>query len=106
MYPLQVKEREQTIRNLNTKVNNLQAEISELKRQGNNHQGGGGYVRGPGRSRGRGAGRGAVAAVEFVATTPKKARFEDPDYVKDRISVCREYTTPAGCERPQGSCTK
>ena len=106
MYPLQVKEREQTIRNLNTKVNNLQAKIAELKRHGNNHQGGGGYARGPGRSRGRGAGRGAVAAVEYEAPAAKKGRYEDPDYVKDRLPVCREWNTAAGCVRPQGSCTK
>ena len=103
MYPFQVKERHQTIRNLNSKVSGLQAEIAELKRQNNSH-GGGGYAKGPGR--GRGAGRGAAAAVDYEAPAAKKAKFEDPDYVKDRLTVCKEWNSAAGCVRPQGSCTK
>ena len=78
----------------NFNLNALQSELFELKRQSNNHQGGGGH--GSGSGRGRGAGRGAVAAVEVAVPTPKRARIEDPDYVRDKISVCRVYNTPGG----------
>ena len=86
-----MKEREQTIRNLNTRVSTLQAEVAELKRRGNMYQGGGGHGRGAGR--GRRAGRVAVATAEVPARflPPKRARIvEDPDYVQDRLGVCRE----------------
>ena len=102
-----MKEREQTIRNLNEKVDGLHAEIAQLRRQNNTNGGGGGYTRVPGRGcGGRGAGRGAVAAVEFTPPAAKKVKFEDPDYVKDRLSVCLQWNSTKGCERPQGTCIK
>ena len=87
------------IRNLNTKVNGLQAEIAELRRQNNSHRVGG-YAKVPGRGRGRGAGRGTAAAVDYEPLAAKKVKFEDPDFVKDRLTVCKE------CTRPQGTCIK
>ena len=100
-----MKEREQTINNLNARVDALQAEISQLRRQG----GGGGYTRVPDRNRGaRGAGRGGAAAIITppVAKKVKLGAPEDPDFVRDRFSVCQQWNMAGGCKRAQGTCIK
>ena len=102
-----MKGREQTITNLNERVDTLQAELSNLKRHGG-ASGSSGYARDQGRNRsGRGAGRGAAAAVVITPPAAKKAKlYEDPDFVQDRSSVCQQWNMAGGCKRAQGACIK
>ena len=101
-----MKERDQTIANLNDKVKALQDENSNLRRHG--ASGSGGYVRDQGRVRnGRGAGRGSTAAVVFTPPMAKKVKLqEDPDFVKDRLTVCLQWNLAGGCKREKGQCSK
>ena len=77
-----VKDRDQTIANLNDKVKALQDENSNLRRHG--ASGSGGYARDQGRIRNdRGGGRGSAAAVIITPPMAKKVKLqEDPDFVK------------------------
>ena len=95
MYPLflYVKEREQTIANLNDRVKTLQDELSNLKRN-DGASGSRGYVRDQGRGRG---GRGAAAAVVITPPVAKKAKlYEDPDFVQDRLALCQQWNMAGG----------
>ena len=107
-----VKERDAIIENLNAKVKSLQDENTNLRRQRGSGAGGGGggggYPREQVRDRGSGrGGRGAAAAAGPTNPLPKKPRLqEDPEYVRDRMSVCREWNLVGGCKKGQGQCTQ
>ena len=101
-----MKVRDLTIDNLNAKVKALQDVNSNLRRHG--ASGSGGYVRDQGRIHsGRGAGRGSAAAVVFTPPMAKKVKLqEDPDFVKDRLSVCLQWNLAGGCKWDKGQCSK
>ena len=105
-----MKERDTTIENLNAKVKLLQDENSNLRRQrgSGGGGGGGGYARDQVRDRGSGrGGRGAAAAAVFTPPLHKKSKLqEDPDYVRDRMSVCLQWNSAGGCKKVQGQCTQ
>ena len=107
-----MKERDAIIENLNAKVKTLQEENTNLRRQRGSGVGGGGggggYAREQVRDRGSGrGGRGAAAAAGSTPPLHKKSRLlEDPDYVRDRMSVCLQWNSAGGCKKVQGQCTQ
>ena len=103
-----VKARDATIENLNANVESLQDDNASLRRQRGSGAGGGGgggnypRVRGSGRD-----GRGATEADGPKAPLNKKPKLhEDPDYVGDRMKICRDWNSVGGCKRAPGQCTQ
>ena len=103
-----VKARDATIETLNAKVKSLQDDNASLRRQRGSGAGGGGgggnhpRVRGSGRD-----GRGATEADGPKAPLNKKPKLhEDPDYVGDRMKICRDWNSVGGCKRAPGQCTQ
>ena len=107
-----VKARDTTIETLNAKVKSLQDDNASLRRQRGSGAGGGGggggYTREHGRGRGSGRdGRGAAEADGPKNPLTKKPRLqEDPEYVSDRMKICRDWNSAGGCKKGQGLCTQ
>jgi hypothetical protein len=101
-----VKSKEAELKRKSDELEDLRTKFNQLKFDhgkcvgGRGGGGGGGYNRGGVGGRGRGRGQHGQQLQEVPDRTWKNNGLtDDKDFVKDRLSVCREYNGPAGCSR-------